>query len=63
MIDDDECAATGGMRVGKGNHITQRKSAPVFLYPLQTPHDLSRVPTRVDAMRNQRRTASAMARP
>jgi hypothetical protein len=33
MIDDDECGVVGGMRIGKGNRSTRRKSAPVPLCP------------------------------
>jgi hypothetical protein len=29
MIDDDECGAVGGMRIGKGNLNIRRKPAPV----------------------------------
>jgi hypothetical protein len=29
MIDDDECGAVAGMRIGMGNRITRRKPAPV----------------------------------
>jgi hypothetical protein len=41
MIDDDECGAVGGMRIGRGNRITRRKPAPVPLFPPQIPHDLT----------------------
>jgi hypothetical protein len=37
MIDDDECGAFGGMRIGKGNRSTLRKPAPVPLRPPQIP--------------------------
>jgi hypothetical protein len=39
MIDDDECGAVGGMRIGRGNRSTRRKPAPVPLCPPQIPHD------------------------
>jgi hypothetical protein len=29
MIDDDECGAVGGMRIGRGNRSTRRKPVPV----------------------------------
>jgi hypothetical protein len=29
MLDDDECGAVGGMRIGRGNRSIQRKPAPV----------------------------------
>jgi hypothetical protein len=41
MIDDDECETIGGMRIGRGNQSTRRKSAPEPLCPQQIPHDLS----------------------
>jgi hypothetical protein len=47
MIDDEECAAVGGMRVGRGNRSTWRKPAPVTLCPSQIPHDLTWPGTRV----------------
>jgi hypothetical protein len=45
MIDDDY-AANGGMRLGRGNWSTRRKPAPVPLYPPQIPHDLGSSPGR-----------------
>jgi hypothetical protein len=39
--DDDECGAVGGMRIGRGNHSTRRKPAPVPLCPPQIPRDLT----------------------
>jgi hypothetical protein len=42
MIDDGDCRATGGMKIGRGNRSTWRKPAPVPLYSLQIPHDLTR---------------------
>jgi hypothetical protein len=41
MIDDDECGAVGGMRIGRGNRSTRKKPAPVSLCPPQIPHDLT----------------------
>jgi hypothetical protein len=41
MIDDDECGAVGGMRIGRGNPSTRRKPDPVPLCPPQVPHDLA----------------------
>jgi hypothetical protein len=41
MIDDVECGAVGGMRIGRGNRRTRRKPAPVPLCPAQIPHDLT----------------------
>jgi hypothetical protein len=45
MIDDDECEAFGGMRIGRGNRSTRRKSAPVLLCP-QIPYGLGSNPGR-----------------
>jgi hypothetical protein len=39
--DDDECGAVGGMRIGRGNRITWRKTVPVPHCPSQIPHDLT----------------------
>jgi hypothetical protein len=41
MIDDSDCRAIGGMRIGRGNRSTRRKPAPVSLCPPQIPHDLT----------------------
>jgi hypothetical protein len=41
MIDDDECGAVGGIRIGRGNRNTRREPAPVPLCPPQIPHDLT----------------------
>jgi hypothetical protein len=64
MIDnDDDCGATGGMRIGRGNRSTRRKPAPVPLCPPQISHDLIRARTRAAAVGSHRLTAWAMARP
>jgi hypothetical protein len=39
MIDEDDCGAIGGMKIGRGNRSTLRKSAPAPLCPPQIPHD------------------------
>jgi hypothetical protein len=62
MIDVVECGAVGGMRIGRENRITRRKTAPVPLDPPQIPHDLTWVRTRAAAVGNQRLTAWAIAR-
>jgi hypothetical protein len=62
MIADD-CEAIGGMSIGRGNRSTQRKPAPVALYPPQIPRDLTRARTRAAAVGRRRLTAWAMARP
>jgi hypothetical protein len=41
MVDDDECGAVGGMRIGRGNRGTRRKPAPAPLCPPQIPHYLT----------------------
>jgi hypothetical protein len=41
MRDDVDCGAVGGMRISKGNRSTRRKPAPVPLFPLQIPRDLT----------------------
>jgi hypothetical protein len=39
MIGDGDCEEIGGKKIGKRNLSTQRKPAPVPLYPPQIPHD------------------------
>jgi hypothetical protein len=63
MIDDGDCGAIGGMKIGRGNRSTGRKHAPVPLCPPQIPHDLTQARTRAAAVGSQRLTAWAMARP
>jgi hypothetical protein len=41
IIDEDECEAVGGTRIGSGNRSTRGKLAPVPLCPPQIPHDLT----------------------
>jgi hypothetical protein len=62
MIDDDECGAVGGMRIGKGNRSTRRKPAPVPLCPPQIPHHLAWARTRAAVVGSRRLTAWANAR-
>jgi hypothetical protein len=38
MIDDGDCGATGGIKIGRGNRSTRRKPAPAPLCPPQIPH-------------------------
>jgi hypothetical protein len=47
MIDDGDCGAIGGMKIGRGNPGNRRKSAPAPLCPPQIPYDLTRARTRV----------------
>jgi hypothetical protein len=42
MIDEDDCGAIGGMKIGRGNRSTRRKPAPAPLCPPQIPHDQTR---------------------
>jgi hypothetical protein len=37
MIDEGDCGAIGGMKIGRGNRNTRRKPAPVILCPPQSP--------------------------
>jgi hypothetical protein len=56
MIDDDECGAVGGMKIGRGNRSTRRKPAPVPLCLPQITHDLTWARTRAAAVGSQRLT-------
>jgi hypothetical protein len=56
MIDDGDCGAIGGMKIGRENRSTRRKPAPGLLYPPQIPHDLTRARTRAAAVGSQRLT-------
>jgi hypothetical protein len=47
----------GGMKIGRRNRITRRKSAPAPLYPPQIPLDQTRARTRAAAVGSQRLTA------
>jgi hypothetical protein len=42
MIDEDDCGAIGGMKIGRGNRSTRRKPASAPLCPPQIPHDQTR---------------------
>jgi hypothetical protein len=63
MIDNGDCRAMGGMKIGRGNRSTRRKPALAPLCPPQIPHDLTRARTRTAAVGSQRLTAWAMSRP
>jgi hypothetical protein len=39
VLDDGECGAIGGMKIGRGNRSTRGKPAPAPLCPPQIPHD------------------------
>jgi hypothetical protein len=40
VIDDDDCGAIDGMRIGRGSRSTRRKPTLGLLAPPQIPHDL-----------------------
>jgi hypothetical protein len=42
MIDDGDCEAIGGIKIGRGNRSTRRKPVSAPLYPPQIPHDQTR---------------------
>jgi hypothetical protein len=63
MIDNNECEAVGGMRIGRGNRSTRNKPAPMPLCPPQIPHDLTWARTRAAVVGCRQLTALAMARP
>jgi hypothetical protein len=54
MIDEGDCGAVGGMKIGRGNRSTRRKPAPAPLCPPQIPHDQTHARTRAAAMGSQR---------
>jgi hypothetical protein len=56
MIDEDDCGAIGGMKIGMGNRSTRRKPAPAPRCPPQIPHDQTRAQTRAAAVGSQRLT-------
>jgi hypothetical protein len=45
MIDEGDCVAIGGIKVGRGNRSTRRKPAPAPHCPPQIPHDQTRART------------------
>jgi hypothetical protein len=51
-MDEDNCEAIGGM-IGRRNRSTVRKPVSESLCPPQIPHDLTRVRTRVAAVRSR----------
>jgi hypothetical protein len=63
MIDNGDCGAISGIKIGRRNRSTRRKRAPVSLCPPQIPHEQTRARTRAAAVGSQRLTAWAMARP
>jgi hypothetical protein len=63
MIDEVDCGAIGGMKIGRGNRSTWRKPARVPLCLSQIPHDLTRARTRDAAVGSQRPTSWVMPWP
>jgi hypothetical protein len=57
MIDDDDCGAIDGMKIGGGNQSIRRKPAPEPLRPPKIPHDQTRARARDAAVGSQRLTA------
>jgi hypothetical protein len=57
MIDEGDCGAIGGIKIGRGKRSTRRKPAPATLCPPQIPHDQTRARTRAAAVGSQRLTA------
>jgi hypothetical protein len=56
MIDDGDCGAIGGLKIGRGNGSTRRKPAQTPLCPPQIPHDQTRARTLAAAVGRQRLT-------
>jgi hypothetical protein len=50
MMDEGDCGAIGGMKIGRGNRSTRRKPAPPPLCPPQIPLDQTRARTRAAAV-------------
>jgi hypothetical protein len=63
IIDEGDCGASGGMKIGRGNRSTRRKPAPAPLCPPQIPHDQIQAQTRAAAVGSQQLIAWAMVRP
>jgi hypothetical protein len=53
MIDEGDCGAIGGMKIGRGNRSAWRKPAPTPLCPPQIPHDQTRARTRAAEVGSQ----------
>jgi hypothetical protein len=57
MLDEDDCGAIGGMKIGRGDRSTRRKPAPAPVCPPQISHDQTRARTRAAEVGSQRLTA------
>jgi hypothetical protein len=62
MIDDGDCGAIHGMKIGRGNRSTWRKPAPAPRCPPQIPHYLTRSRTWAYVVGSQRLTVLAIGR-
>ena len=51
MIDDGDCGAVGGTKIGRGNRSTRRRPAPLPLYLTQIPHEQTRATDRLSYVR------------
>jgi hypothetical protein len=52
MIDEDDCGAIGGMKIGRGNRSIRRKPAPAPLCPSQIPHDQAQARLKITLLRS-----------
>jgi hypothetical protein len=57
LIDEGDCGAIGGMKIGRGNRSTRRKPYRGPLCPPQIPHDQTQARTQATAVGSQRLTA------
>jgi hypothetical protein len=57
MIDEGDCGAIGGVKIGRGNRSTRRKPSSAPLCSPQIPHDQTRARTWAAAVGSQRLTA------
>jgi hypothetical protein len=57
MIGEGDSGQIGGIRIGRGNRNTLRKTALAPLCPPQIPHDYTQIGTRTAAVGSQRLTA------
>jgi hypothetical protein len=57
MIDDGDCGAIGGIKIGRGNRSTRRKRSPEPLCPPLITHDQTLARTRSAAVGSQLLTA------
>jgi hypothetical protein len=57
MIYDGDCGAICGMKIGRGNQSTLRKTASVPFCPPQIPYDLTKAQTQAAMVGSRRLTA------